>query len=128
MKDEHANDVAQDVAQDAVQDVAQDVTQRVLGAAEVLSANVLIAARAISRRRNPHATHACRPPRCPWAKHEGRSAGCGGWLCRGRATGRNAGLGLRGPGSARPPRHALTTAAAVFSQLALRWGRNWAAQ
>ena len=33
----------------------------------------------------------------------------------------------RGPGGARPPRHA-TTAAAVFVQLALRWRRNWAAQ
>jgi len=36
---------------------------------------------------------------------------------------------LRGPGGARPPRHAITTAAAaVFVQLALRWRRNWAAQ
>jgi len=42
--------------------------------------------------------------------------------------GRDAGLGLRGPGGARPPRHATTAAAVVFVQLALRWGRNWAAQ
>ena len=49
--------------------------------------------------------------------------------CGGRATGRGAVLGLRGPGGARPPRHATTAAAAsaVFAQLALRWGRNWAA-
>ena len=46
----------------------------------------------------------------------------------GRATGRGAGLGLRGPGGARPHRHATTSAAAVLVQLALRWGRNWAAQ
>jgi len=46
-----------------------------------------------------------------------------------RATGRGAGLGLRGPGGARPHRHATTAAAAaVFVQLALRRGRNWAAQ
>ena len=45
------------------------------------------------------------------------------------ATGRGAGLGLRGPGGARPHRHATTAAAAVvFVHLALRWGRNWAAQ
>ena len=31
--------------------------------------------------------------------------------------------GLRGPGGARPPRHAIT---AVFVQLALKRGRNWA--
>jgi len=31
-------------------------------------------------------------------------------------------------GGACPPRHATTVAAAVFVQLALRWGRNWAAQ
>ena len=57
-------------------------------------------------------------------EREGRGAGRSG----GRATGRGAGLGLRGPGGARPPRHATTTAAAVFVQLALRCGRNWAAQ
>ena len=40
-----------------------------------------------------------------------------------------AGLCLRGPRGAHPPHHATTaTAAAVFAQLALRWGRNWAAQ
>jgi len=37
-----------------------------------------------------------------------------------QATGRGAELGLRGPGSARPPRHATTTAAAISLQLALR--------
>jgi len=36
------------------------------------------------------------------------------------------GLGLRDPCGARPPRH--DTAAAAFVQLALRCGRNWAAQ
>ena len=47
---------------------------------------------------------------------------CGG-RCGGRATGRGAGLVFRGPGGARPPRHATTAAAAaVFVQLALRWG------
>jgi len=37
--------------------------------------------------------------------------------------------GLLGPGGARPPRHDITAAAAaaVLVQLALRWGRNWAA-
>ena len=55
---------------------------------------------------------------------EGRGAG----RCGGRTTGRGAGLGLRGSGGARPPRHATTAATAVFVQLALRWGRNWAAQ
>ena len=37
-------------------------------------------------------------------------------------------FGRRGPGGARPPRHATAATAAVFVQLALRWGRNWAAQ
>ena len=61
--------------------------------------------------------------------HEGRARkGCGAGLFGERATGRGAELGLRGPGGARPPRHATSTtaAAAVFVQLALRWGRNWA--
>jgi len=48
--------------------------------------------------------------------------------CGARRPGR-AGLGLRGPGGARPHRHATNAAAtAVFVQLALRWERNWAAQ
>jgi len=94
---------------------------------------VFIVARVIFQRRNPRPTQACRPPRCPWATHkgqarEGRGAGRGGGRGGGRATGRGAGLVLRGPGGARPPRHASTAAAAVFVQLALRWGRNWAAQ
>jgi len=38
------------------------------------------------------------------------------------------GFGLRGPGGARPHRHATPAAAAVFVHLALRWGRNWAAR
>ena len=46
----------------------------------------------------------------------------------GRGAGRGARSGLRGLGGACQPRHATTTAAAVFVQLALRWGRNWAAQ
>ena len=28
---------------------------------------------AIFQRRNPRPTHACRPPRCPWATREGRA-------------------------------------------------------
>jgi len=65
-------------------------------------------------------------------RHEFRSS-AGRWLiaqwrCGGRTTGRGAGLGLRGPGGTRPHRHATTAAAAVFVHLALRWGRNWAAQ
>ena len=84
---------------------------------------------AARRPSNPRPARPCRLPRCPWATREGRArkgrgAGRGG----GRSIGRGAGLGLRGPGSARPPRHAITAAAAVFAQLALRWGRNWAAQ
>jgi len=59
---------------------------------------------------------------------EKRGAGRGGGRGGRSATGRGAGLGLRGPGSARPPRHATIAAAAVFVHLALRWGRNWAAQ
>ena len=55
-----------------------------------------------------------------------------GRRCGGRdgelATGRGAGLGLLSPGGTRPPRHATTAATAVFVQLALIWGRNWAAQ
>ena len=43
-------------------------------------------------------------------------------------SGRGAGLGLRGLGGARPPRHTTTATTAVFVQLVLRWGRNWAAQ
>ena len=58
-----------------------------------------------------------------WAR-EGRGAGRNG----GRGEGRGAVLGLRGPGGARPPRSATTTAAAVFVLIALRRGRNLAAQ
>ena len=36
-------------------------------------------------------------------------------------------FGARAAGGARPLRHATTAAAAVFVQLALRWGRNWKA-
>ena len=62
-------------------------------------------------------------------KHEGRARERrGAGRCGERATGRGAGLGLRGPGGARPPRHATATAAAVFVQLALRCGRSWVAQ
>jgi len=56
---------------------------------------------------------------------EGRGAGRCGGRATGRGAGRGAGPGLRSPGGAHPPRHAT---AAVFVQLALRWGRNWAAQ
>jgi len=68
------------------------------------------------------------PPRCPWATREGRArkrrgAGRGGGCNAGRTTGRGAELVHRGPGGARPTCHATTAAAAaVFAQLALRWG------
>ena len=96
-------DAAQDVAEDVMQDVAGDV----LGAAEDGSLKVLIVARVIFQRRNPRPTQACRPPRSPWATHEGqtgegRGAGRDGGRCGERATGRGAGLGLRGPGGEFP--------------------------
>ena len=43
------------------------------GAAEDGKVKVLIVARAIFQRRNQRPTHACRPPRCPWATREGRA-------------------------------------------------------
>ena len=53
--------------------------------------------------------------------HEGRTRERrGAGRCGGRATGRGAGPGLRGPGGARPHRHATTAAADVLVQLALR--------
>ena len=64
------------------------------------------------------------PPPPPPPERKGRGAEC----CGGRYGGRGAGLGLRGPGGSCPPRHVTTAAAAVFVQLALRWGHNWAAQ
>jgi len=49
---------------------------------------------------------------CPLVTHEGRARERrGAGRCGGCATGRGAGLGLRGPGGARPPRHATTAAA-----------------
>ena len=42
--------------------------------------------------------------------------------CGGRASSLGAGPGLRGPGGARPHRHANSASAAVFVHLALRWG------
>ena len=113
MRDEPVKDAAQDVAEDVTEDVTEDVAEDVLGAAEDGSAQVFIVARAIFHR----------PPRFPWATHEGRArkgrgAGRCEGRCGGRATGRGAGLGLRGPGGARPPR--LATAAAVFVQLTQR--------
>ena len=51
--------------------------------------------------------------------------GRGGGRDEGRSDGRGGPLGLRCPGGARPPRYATT---AVFAQLALGRGRNWAAQ
>ena len=55
---------------------------------------------------------------------KGRGAGGFG----GRDGGCGAGLGLRGPGGACPPRDATAAAAVVFVQLVLRWRRNWASQ
>jgi len=107
VKDKHVvKDAAVDVAQDVAEDVAQDVAKGVLGAAEDGNVMLFTVTRAIFQRRNPCPTHACRLPRCPWATREGRArkergTGRGGWRC---------------------------TAAAVFAQLALRWGRNLAAQ
>ena len=73
---------------------------------------------------NSRPTHAHRPPTLAPRWHV-KGQGCGAGRCGERCEGRGAGLGRRGPGGARPPRHATT--AAVFVQLALRWGRNWAA-
>ena len=123
-----------DAAQDVKQDATQDVVEGVLGAAEDGGVKVLILPIVIFQRRNPRPADACRPPRCPWATREGgrarerRGAGFHGGRRGGRCGGRGAGLGLQGPGGVRPPRHATTVAAAVFVQLLLRWGRNWAAQ
>ena len=106
-----------------MKDLAQDVAEDVLGAAEDGSAKVFIVARAIFHR----------PPRFPWSTLEGRArqgrgAGRCGRRCGRRALGHGAGIDLRGPGGARPHRDATTAAAAVFVQLALRWGCNWEAQ
>ena len=64
------------------------------------------------------------PNACPWVTREGQAReGRGGGRGGGRGAGRCAGLCLRGPGDARPPRHATTAAAAVaavFAQLATR--------
>jgi len=119
VKDEPLKDAAQDVTQDVTQDVAEDV----LGAAEDGSVKVFIMERAIFHR----------PSRFPWATHEGRARqGRGVGRCRGRcggrATGLGAGINLRGPGGAHPPRLATTAAAVVFVQPKLRQRRNWAAQ
>jgi len=98
---------------------------------------------AVFQQRNPRPTHASGPPSYPWAKREGRAreghgAGRGGECDAGRgkrrATGPGArpgaGPGLRGPGGARPPRHATTTAADVFAgatgQLSGIWLGQWA--
>jgi len=105
------------------------VTEGVLGAAEDGSVKVFIAARVIFQRRNPCPTHAYRPPHCPWATHKGRAReGGGAGCCGGLATGRGAGLCLRGPGGARPPHHATTAAVFVQFALVLRYEPNWAAQ
>ena len=80
------------------------------GAAEDGKVKVLIVARAIFQRRNQRPTHACRPPRCPWATREGRAregrgAGRGGGRAAGRGTWRRtwpSGPGRRAPSS---PRH-----------------------
>ena len=96
-----------------MKDLAQDLAEDVFGAAKDGSVEVLIAVP---------------PPRCPWATREGRArkrrgAGRGGGCNAGRTTGRGAELVHRGPGGARPTCHATTAAAAaVFAQLALRWG------
>ena len=124
MRDDPVKDAAQDVAEDMTQDVAEDVA----GAAEDGSLKAFVVVRAIFQRRNCP-THAYRPPRCPRATRAGRARKrrgaerCRG-RCGGRTTGRGAGLGLRGLGGARPPRHATTTAA-VFVQPVLKYGRNW---
>jgi len=107
-----AQDVTGDVTQDVKEDVTQDVTEDVLGAAEDGSVKVLIVARTTFQRRNPHPVLACRPPRFPWETREGRAQrGRGSGRGVGRTIGRGAGLGLWGPGGARPPRHANTAAA-----------------
>ena len=105
--------------QDVAEDVAQDVAEGVLGAAK--DGSVLIVAHVTFQLRNQCPTHACRPPRCPRATREGRAhevrgAGRGG-VC---TEGCGAGPGLRGLGGARPPRNAITAAAAVLAHLATR--------
>ena len=102
MRDKPVKDAAQDVAEDVTQDLAEDV----LGAAEDRSVKVLIVASVTFHL----------PPRFPWATRErrarqGRGAGRCGGRRGGRATGHGAGIGLRGPGGARPPRLATATAA-----------------
>ena len=75
----------------------------------------------------------CRP-RAAWGAVKGTAQDVAEDVGRRRGRGREgvfirgAGLCLRGPGGARPPRHATIAAAAVFAQLALGLGRNWAAQ
>ena len=77
MKDEHAKDAAQDVAQDVTLDVAEDIlgaveggSVDVLGAVEDGGVEVFIVAHVIFQWRDPRPTHACRPPRFPWAISE----------------------------------------------------------
>jgi len=111
VRDEPVKDAAQDLAGDVTQDVAKDV----LGAAEDGGVKMFVVTRVFFRR----------PPRFPLATHEGRArqgrgARLCGERCGGRATGRGAGIDLRGPGGARPLRLATAVAAAVFVQLTLR--------
>ena len=63
-----------DAAQDVAEDVAQGVVEDVLDAAKDGSLKVLVFARVTFQRRNPHPTHAFRPPRLPLGDtREGRA-------------------------------------------------------
>ena len=108
--------------------LSRQVKDEYVKAAHDGSVKVFVVACIVFQRWNPRQSHAYRRPRCPWATREGRAhEGRGAGHCGGRGGGRATGLDFRGPGGARPPRHATTAAAAALVQLALRLG-NWAAQ
>jgi len=62
-------DAAQDVAEDVTQDVAEDV----LGAAEGRGVGVFVLPIPNFQLRNPRPTHACHPPRFPFATRKGQA-------------------------------------------------------
>ena len=104
MRDEHVKDAAQNMAEDVTQDVAEGV----LGAAE----DGLSSVSGGTHVKDEHAKDAAQLRRAlrrachrTWRKT---------WAS--------------GPGRRAPSSHATTAAAAAFVHLALRWGRNWAAQ
>jgi len=120
----HVKDLAQDVAEDVLSDakngsdLAQDVAENVLSDAKNRSAKVFIvkvyALSIVKARAKPlrRCTTRAKPALRSFSFEVDNLEP----------------HGLRGPGGTRSPRHATTAAAAVSAQLALRWGRNWAAQ